>query len=367
MSLLFLTQNYYPNKGGMAESCDRIVRNFRKKGVVVHVVHFTNRKEAYKTETKVNGTYTGLPINNSEAYTLNLASLFFEEVKFLFEVEYIVAFGGVLPVLLAPIICKYYSKKLITMIRGNDFDEGVYTKKRDALLYALNESSFVFTVTSEKRDKIKAITNNNGTFFTQNGINTDHWKTTKSHGDNIEQLKLLSASKKRIVIIGQLKPKKGILEFSSTFSNFKFKDDYEVWMVGDVAEETQEKIESFDFSVRFFPFVNKQELINYYYASDILLIPSFYDGMPNVLLEGGACQCLVVASEVGGIKDVINTEEHGFLFNPLQPISLIQQLTKVHQLPLEKKKEIKGNLYQKIKNNYTEEIEISNYIKYLSL
>src|SRR3954470_23537142 len=37
---LWLTENYPPDRGGMAWSCDRIVRNLRRSGVLVDVACF---------------------------------------------------------------------------------------------------------------------------------------------------------------------------------------------------------------------------------------------------------------------------------------------------------------------------------------
>ena len=157
MSLLFITQNYYPNKGGMAASCDRLIRNFRKNKVDVHVLHFTNRRKKFHTEATVQGSYTTLPINTSEEFTLNLASLFIEGFAALHAIKYVVAFGGHLPIGLGPIVSKWMDKPLVTLIRGNDFDEAIFSKRREALIYALKTSEFIFSVTREKRDKIKKL------------------------------------------------------------------------------------------------------------------------------------------------------------------------------------------------------------------
>ena len=37
---LWLTETYPPSRGGMAQSCDRIVRGLRRRGVLVDVLHF---------------------------------------------------------------------------------------------------------------------------------------------------------------------------------------------------------------------------------------------------------------------------------------------------------------------------------------
>jgi hypothetical protein len=41
--VLWITQNYPPSKGGMSESCDRIVYNLRQSGLVIDVLHLFER------------------------------------------------------------------------------------------------------------------------------------------------------------------------------------------------------------------------------------------------------------------------------------------------------------------------------------
>ncbi|SNR16480.1 glycosyltransferase family 4 protein [Tenacibaculum jejuense] len=365
MKLLIITKNYPPSKGGMSVSCDRLVRNFRNNAIETHVIHFTNRRKKFVTQSMVNGTYTAIPIQNSEEFTLSLASEFILQLSFLKEITHIAAFGGNLPINLAPILAKWTSKKLITFIRGNDFDEGVFSKRRDNLLYALENSDYVFSVTNEKKEKINSLVTHNNTYFTPNGINCSLWEISSSHVDKIQELKQSFQDKTPIAIVGQLKEKKGILNFTETFSKFPYKDEYVICMIGDVSSETKQILDNLDVNVNFYPFANQNDLLLFYHAVNIIAIPSFYDGMPNVLLEAGATKNLIIGANIGGIKDVISDNSDGFLYNPLNPLTLLDLLLKVHRLTEEEKDKISSSLLNKIKTSYTEEKEISTYLNIL--
>lgn len=60
---------------------------------------------------------------------------------------------------------------------------------------------------------------------------------------------------------------------------------------------------------------NSQELIDAYAACDTFVLPSKTEAMPLVILEAWAAGKPVVASRVGGVKDVVDHGEDGLLFN----------------------------------------------------
>lgn len=57
------------------------------------------------------------------------------------------------------------------------------------------------------------------------------------------------------------------------------------------------------------------EVANYMQSSDLLCIPSFNEGLPNVLLESLSCGLPVVSTDVGGISEVLFDSRCGTLVN----------------------------------------------------
>lgn len=61
-------------------------------------------------------------------------------------------------------------------------------------------------------------------------------------------------------------------------------------------------------------------------AFDIFLLPSLKEGMPYALLEAGAAGLPCVASNVGGIPEIIEHEKHGLLINPHDALEITRAL-----------------------------------------
>jgi glycosyltransferase involved in cell wall biosynthesis len=60
--------------------------------------------------------------------------------------------------------------------------------------------------------------------------------------------------------------------------------------------------------------VPNYEMPSYYSSSDVFLIPSLYENLPVVALEAMSSGKAVVASDVGGIPEIIQNHQNGILF-----------------------------------------------------
>lgn len=61
--------------------------------------------------------------------------------------------------------------------------------------------------------------------------------------------------------------------------------------------------------------VPKEQILNYYKLFDVNILASTMDGFGLVLIEAMAMECPVIATNFGGIKDVVRDEYNGLLFN----------------------------------------------------
>jgi glycosyltransferase involved in cell wall biosynthesis len=68
--------------------------------------------------------------------------------------------------------------------------------------------------------------------------------------------------------------------------------------------------------VRLLGAVDQPVLSHWYRAADVLVLPTFREGSPNVVREALACGTPVVASRVGGVPELITSDEMGVLVEP---------------------------------------------------
>ena len=75
---------------------------------------------------------------------------------------------------------------------------------------------------------------------------------------------------------------------------------------------------------------NQDELVYYYNSADLLLLTSLSEGSPNVIKEAMACNCPIVATDVGDIKSVIKDTDNCYVcdFNSINISKKILQIVK---------------------------------------
>ncbi|WP_020531524.1 glycosyltransferase family 4 protein [Flexithrix dorotheae] len=364
--LLWITENYYPSRGGMAQSCDRITSGLRNAGIIVDIIHFTNRRKPFEPEVQQNGLYLACPMEEDTSHTFNRLWNYFSRPGFLKDYTHLVAFGGFLPIACGPVFSKWSGIPLVTMIRGNDFDHAIFAPRKQLLLKeALEKAVCNCVVSKDKAQKIGKTYENLNVVYTPNGISLEDWQPLKSDYYQAEQWKLqeVEEDKKVIGLFGHLKSKKGIAFFIEALKFSRKKDHLHLMIVGELDEAIQEKLVEEEISHTILPFLDRFELLSYYPACDAIAIPSFYDGMPNVLLEAGALGVPVLASNVDGMKDVLEKDFSDWLFHPgdIQGCAKVLvnflQSTKVQLLESGK------SLSNLIGREFTLEKEIANYLE----
>ncbi len=98
---------------------------------------------------------------------------------------------------------------------------------------------------------------------------------------------------------------------------------------GEATEECRALARDFEAKISFVGARPHGEVATWLAACDVLALPSWNEGMPNVVLEALASGRPVVASHVGGIPEVVDSSAKGLLVPPRDPGALAGALERV--------------------------------------
>jgi glycosyltransferase involved in cell wall biosynthesis len=134
-----------------------------------------------------------------------------------------------------------------------------------------------------------------------------------------------------ILAVGRMTPVKGYPVLLEAFAEFTrcLEKPTCLTIVGDgllrPALEAQAAELGIASQVRFIGAVAPEQVPAYYQASDLFCLPSFSEGLPCVAVEAMACGKPVVASNVGGVSEVVD-DQSGIMVAPGDPKALSQAL-----------------------------------------
>jgi len=161
-----------------------------------------------------------------------------------------------------------------------------------------------------------------------------------------------------ILFLGRVEISKGVYEAADTFNLIaRANPQYNVSLIiagsGKELDNLQLYINKHDIkNVEFLGHVEDEKKKEAYLLSDVYLLPTYTEGMPNSVLEAMAFSLPVITRKVGAIPDIITPNENGFYTNSKDPevfASFIQKLIDDIHLT----NTISENNYRKAIDNYT--------------
>ena len=118
------------------------------------------------------------------------------------------------------------------------------------------------------------------------------------------------------------------------------------------------------FEFEFPGWVYGKDKINYIYKSDIFLLPSYSEGLPNSLMEAMACGIPSIATKTGSIPDLILPNKTGLLIDAGNTIDLSKAMSLLI-LDAKLRKELGNNGKERIKQNHSINTAIGIFKKIL--
>lgn len=96
----------------------------------------------------------------------------------------------------------------------------------------------------------------------------------------------------------------------------------------------------------------------YLKAFDFFVLPSVKEGLPYTILEAGLAQVPLISTRVGGIPEIINDGENGYLVAAADPISLAMTMEK-----MTKNAEVSLQMAEKNYNNILQNFSLKNTLQ----
>lgn len=161
---------------------------------------------------------------------------------------------------------------------------------------------------------------------------------------------------KNILFVGRLESVKNLDWFLDVFEDIKNRyKNVKFVIIGKGSQENNLKFKASD-SVEFLGHLAQEEIIKYYYNSDIIVLSSKSESFGKVLVEANACAKPVVSTATTGAKEIIQDGYNGFLV----PIGDVEKMAEKILYLLnnpEKAKEMGQNGRKLVKEKYSHSTE----------
>lgn len=140
-----------------------------------------------------------------------------------------------------------------------------------------------------------------------------------------------SATEIVLLLVGYLIRRKGVYELIEVFAELsKQCTNLRLLLLGELLERRRVlraiKASGMESHITVMGAVPPDQIPGYMNAADLFIFPSWNEGLPNAVVEACACEMPVVASNVGGIPEIINDGVSGLLIKPADKTGLYEKI-----------------------------------------
>ena len=216
---------------------------------------------------------------------------------------------------------QHFNKPVVITARGSDVTELPDHPTPNRLIRAaIQSAAHLIGVSAALRARMIELGANPTKVTTlRNGVDTQVFRPT----NRAESRATLNLTRRTLISVGHLIPRK---RNHLTISALAYLPDTDLLLVGDGPErpalEAQTAALNLTHRVRFLGAQPHHTLPTYYTAADAMVLASSREGWANVLLESMACGTPVIASNIPGNPEVVQTPEAGRIMAENTPQSL---------------------------------------------
>ncbi|MEG1620100.1 MAG: glycosyltransferase family 4 protein [Eubacterium sp.] len=168
----------------------------------------------------------------------------------------------------------------------------------------------------------------------------------------------------RFLFIGRMMKNKGIDELLEAAQMIKKRYQNVTFdLIGFCEDDYEKQLKALE-SQKIIRFLGQQEDIHAFIKTHhATILPSYHEGMANVLLESAAAGRPVLASNIPGCQETFDAEISGFGFCPKNTEDLVQKIIQFIALPYEQKKQMGICGRQKMEREFDRQIVVDAYMK----
>jgi teichuronic acid biosynthesis glycosyltransferase TuaC len=235
--------------------------------------------------------------------------------------------------LAAVLLAKVLRKPVVLSARGTDIN--VFTTFpliRRWIMYALNNCDHIIAVSGALKEvMIRAGIAAQKIDVIPNGVDSQRFRPiTKTKA---RAMLGLPQGDTILLSVGSLRPSKGfqyLLEAMGQIRSSQRAGNLRLYIVGHGRYrgrlERQIARLGLQSCVELVGQIPHRQLYKWYSAADLFCLASSKEGWPNVVLESLACRLPVVATRVGGVPEILVSQEYGLLLDAVQGPQLVDQL-----------------------------------------
>ena len=300
---------FYPSfeRGGATKILIRVINYLLKKNIEIYLFsHNASYKDFIKSKKFI---IHGSNIKNKSRLYYNLLTTI-NLLKFLIqnnEKNTIFSFQSHLP---AIILAKLFKKKIIIRNSEEIFGATKYADKKmhafiilmlKAVFYNLADTIIAISTKSKKSlEKIMINKNKVKLIYNPYLINNNKFKKTKNNNNFFN-----------ILCVGRLtKQKNFILVIKVINVLVKQYPNIILTVVGD-GPLKRDLIKSANKNIKFLNWTN--DIKKYFLKSDLFILPSYYEGLPNALIEAAYYNIPSISTDCSGAKDILLNNKGGYI------------------------------------------------------
>jgi len=192
--------------------------------------------------------------------------------------------------------------------------------------YLMHRADKVFVQTDILRDRVRRLgVADQDISLLANGIDTERFRPGLD-ASRVRQELGIPEGRPVILFVGNLFPRKGVrylLEASKAIIQQHPDALFVITGVGPLEEELKAQARQIN-PARFLFIGFRRDIPLLLNLATLLVLPSLTEGLPQTILEAYACGVPVVATDVGGVKDILQDGEHGFILPPGDPTAIAE-------------------------------------------